>query len=87
MWSASVRPGPGTSANREELLDRMTKVSGGRRFSAGDASGIEGMLKNIAASLASQYVVAFASPSDSPARATTFETNGAAPVLATPFMR
>ena len=87
LWSASVRPGAGRSANREELLDRMTQVSGGRRFSAGDALGIEGMLKKIAASLTSQYVVTFTSPSDAPARATTFETIGGTKVLATPFMR
>jgi VWFA-related protein len=87
LWSASVRPGTGTSANREELLDRMTKVSGGRRFSAADALAIDSMLKKIAGSLTSQYVVTFTSPSDSPARTTTFETVGGAKVLPTPFMR
>jgi VWFA-related protein len=87
LWSASIRPGSATSANREELLDRMTKASGGRRFSAATSTGMEGMLKKIAASLTSQYVVTFVSPSDSPARATTFETAGGAKVLPTPFMR
>jgi VWFA-related protein len=87
FWSASIRPGPGTSQNREELLDRMTKVSGGRRFSGSDAMAIDSMLKKIAASLTSQYVVTFTSPNDAPARATTFETTRGPKVLATPFMR
>ena len=87
LWSASVRPGAVTSPNREELLDRMTKVSGGRRFSGGDASALEGMLKKIAASLTSQYVVTFMSPGDGPARSTTYDTVGGAKVLPTPFMR
>ena len=87
LWSASIRPGPGTSQNREELLDRMTKVSGGRRFSGSDAMAIDSMLKKIAASLTSQYLVTFTSPSDKPARTTTFETTRGPKVLATPFMR
>ena len=87
LWSASIRPGPGTSQNREELLDRMTKVSGGRRFSGSDAMAIDSMLKKIAASLTSQYLVTFTSPNDTPARATTFETTRGAKVLPTPFMR
>jgi VWFA-related protein len=87
LWAASVRPGPGSSANREELLDRMTKVSGGKRSSAADALAIEGILKKVAASLTSQYLVTFTSPSDTPARATTFETTRGPKVLPTPFMR
>lgn len=87
LWSASIRPGAGTSQNREELLDRMTKVSGGRRFSGSDAMAIDSMLKKIAASLTSQYLVTFTSPNDNPARATTFETTRGAKVLPTPFIR
>lgn len=87
LWAASIRPGPGSSANREELLDRMTKVSGGKRYSAADALAIEGILKKVAASLTSQYVVTFTSPSDTPAKATTFETTRGPKVLPTPFMR
>jgi hypothetical protein len=87
LWAASIRPGPGSSANREELLDRMTKVSGGKRYSAPDALAIEGILKKVAASLTSQYLVTFTSPNDNPARATTFETTRGPKVLTTPFMR
>ena len=87
LWSASIRPGPGTSQNREELLDRMTKVSGGRRYSGSDALAIESMLKKIAASLTSQYLVTFTSPNDNPAKVTLFETTRGPKVLPTPFMR
>ena len=87
LWAASVRPGPGTSGNREELLDRMTKVSGGRRFLAADALGLQGILRKVAASLTSQYVVTFNHPGETAARSTTFETVGGAKVLPTPFMR
>jgi len=87
LWAASVRPGRGTSANREELLDTMTKVSGGRRFLAADALALQGILKKVAASLTSQYVVTFNHPGDTAARSTTFETIGGPKVLATPFMR
>lgn len=87
LWAASVRPTTGMNASREELLDRMTKASGGKRYSSGDATGLEVMLKKVAASLISQYVVTFTSPSDSPARLTTFETTRGPKVLPTPFMR
>lgn len=87
LWAASVRPGPGTSANREELLDTMTKVSGGKRFLAADALALQGILKKVAASITSQYVVTFNHPGGSAAKSTTFETLHGAKVLATPFMR
>jgi hypothetical protein len=88
LWAASVRPGPSTSANREELLDRMTKASGGKRFMAADALALQTILKKVAASLTSQYVVTFNHPGEGEARSTTFETVGGGPkVLATPFMR
>ncbi|HEX9365980.1 MAG TPA: hypothetical protein VF921_05100, partial [Vicinamibacterales bacterium] len=77
----------GTSPTREELLDRMTKASGGKRFSSGDATGLEGMLKKIAASLTSQYIVTFNRPGDGSVKSTTFETVGGPKVLPTPFMR
>ena len=80
--------GMGTmNPNREELLDQMTKASGGKRYSSVDSSGLQGMLKKVAASLTSQYVVTFARPGDGPAKTTTFETVGGPKVLLTPFMR
>jgi hypothetical protein len=57
------------------------------RFSSLDSSGLEGMLKNVAASLTSQYIVTFARPGDGSVKTTTFETVGGPKVLLTPFMR
>jgi VWFA-related protein len=87
LWAVSIRGTGPSSSNREELLNRMTKASGGKRFSSVDATGLEGMLKNVAASLTSQYVVTFTSPGDGPAKSTTFETADGKKVLLTPFMR
>ena len=87
LWAVSVRGMGGMSPNREELLDQMTKASGGKRYSSVDSSGLEAMLKKVAASLTSQYVVTFARPGDGPAKTTTFETVGGPKVLLTPFMR
>jgi hypothetical protein len=87
LWAVSVRgtrmPGP----NREELLNKMTKASGGKRFSSMDASGLEGMLKNVAASLSSQYIVTFTRTGEGAVKSTIFETAGGRKVLLTPFMR
>ena len=87
FWAVSIRGTGSTSANREEVLNKMTKASGGRRFSSVDSSGLEGMLKNVAATLTSQYLVTFDHPDNSPAKSTTFETVRGAKVLPTPFMR
>jgi len=87
FWAVSIRGSGSTSANREEVLNKMTKASGGRRFSSVASSGLEGHLKTIAASLTSQYVVTFTRPGDGSVKTTTFETVGGAKVLLTPFMR
>jgi hypothetical protein len=87
FWAISVRSGGATSPIREEVLDKMTKANGGKRYSSVDASGLEGLLKKVAASLTSQYVVTFTSPADAPGRSTTFEIMGGPKVLLTPFMR
>lgn len=87
LWAVSIRGMASTDPNREELLERMTKVSGGKRFSSVDASGLDGMLKKVAASLTSQYIVTFVRPGDGPMKSITFETVGGPKVLLTPFMR
>jgi VWFA-related protein len=87
LWAVSVRGTAPTSANREEVLNKMTKATGGKRFSSVESSGLEGMLKNVAASLTSQYVVTFTRPGDGTAKSTTFETVDGKKVLLTPFMR
>jgi VWFA-related protein len=87
LWAVSVRGTAPSSANREELLNTMTKASGGQRFSTVDATGLEGMLKNVAASLTSQYTVTFTRARDGAVKSTTFETVDGRKVLLTPFMR
>jgi hypothetical protein len=87
LWAVSVRGGGVPSPNREEVLDRMTKANGGKRYQNADASGLESTLKKIAASLTSQYVVTFTHPGEGQAKTTTFETVGGPKVLLTPFMR
>jgi hypothetical protein len=87
LWSVSVLGTAVTTPTREDVLNKITKANGGKRFSSVDASALEGMLKNVAASLNSQYTVTFVRPGDGPAKSTTFETVGGAKVLLTPFMR
>jgi VWFA-related protein len=87
FWAVSIRGSGATSGNREEVLNKMTKASGGRRFSSVASSGLEANLKNVAASLTSQYVVTFTRPDGVSVKTTTFETVGGAKVLLTPFMR
>lgn len=87
FWAVSIRGSGSTSANREEVLNKMTKATGGRRFSSVDSSGLGALLKNVAATLTSQYLVAFTHPDGNPAKSTTFETVRGAKVLPTPFIR
>jgi VWFA-related protein len=87
LWAVSIRGTGPTSANREEVLNKMTKASGGKRFSSIDSTGLEALLKTVAATITSQYVVTFTHPGDGPAKSTTFETVGGPKVLLTPFMR
>ena len=89
LWPITVRgtTPAGDDPNREDVLNKATKANGGMRFSSFDASGLEGNLKRVAASLTSQYVVTFARPGDGAVKATTFETAGGLKVLLTPFMR
>jgi hypothetical protein len=87
LWAVSVRGTTPTTPNREEVLNKMTKANGGMRFSSIDATGLEGMLKNVAASLTSQYIVTFTRTGDGAVKSSTFETAAGSKVLLTPFMR
>ncbi|HEX9365981.1 MAG TPA: hypothetical protein VF921_05105 [Vicinamibacterales bacterium] len=87
LWPVTVRGNAPDDPNREDVLNRLTKANGGMRFSSIDASGLEGMLKKVAASLTSQYIVTFTRPGDGSVKSTTFETVGGPKVLLTPFMR
>lgn len=87
LWAVTARGNAPDDPNREDVLNRLTKANGGMRFNSVDASGLEGLLKKVAASLSSQYIVTFTRPGDGPVKATTFETVGGPKVLLTPFMR
>jgi len=87
FWTVSVRGTGGTSPIREELLDQMTKATGGKRYVSSDTSALEGMLKKVASSLTSQYFVKFARSADGPMKTMTFETVRGPKVLLTPFMQ
>ncbi|MBA3948513.1 MAG: hypothetical protein H0X44_01040 [Acidobacteria bacterium] len=60
VWSASVRLPRSGGSRREGALNTMTKATGGLRQVAGAATGLDVLLKRIADSLASQYIVTFA---------------------------
>jgi hypothetical protein len=87
LWAVSVRGSAQTTPSREDVLNKVTKANGGMRFSSVDASGLDGIMKTVAATLTSQYVVTFSRPGEGSAKATTFETVGGSKVLLTPFMR
>jgi hypothetical protein len=87
VWPVSVRGTGPTVAIREEVLNKLTKANGGLRMSSVDSTGLEGLLKSVANSLASQYVVTFVRPNNSSPKATEFSTTRGAKVLLTPFMR
>jgi hypothetical protein len=87
LWAVSVRGTAQTTPNREEVLNKVTKANGGMRFSSVDPSGLEALMKTVAATLTSQYIVTFARPGEGAVKATTFETVGGPKVLLSPFMR
>jgi VWFA-related protein len=86
FWAVSVRGVGATNPNREELLDQMTKATGGKRYVSSDNTALEGMLKKVAASLTSQYLVTFTRTGDGK-KPITFETVKGPKVLLTPFMQ
>lgn len=74
VWSVSVRLPRASSSRREGALNLITKNSGGLRLVGSASSGLEGMLKKVADSLASQYIVNFARPGDAPMKPVRMET-------------
>ena len=86
VWTVSVR-GTATSSNREEVLNVVTRASGGMRLTVVEASGLESMLKSVANSLLSQYTVTFVRPADASVKSTQMETRKGGKVLLTPWMR
>jgi hypothetical protein len=86
VWTVSVR-GTSTSSNREEVLNVLTRASGGMRMTVVEASGLESTLKSVANSLLSQYTVTFVRPADASVKSTQMETRKNGKVLMTPWMR
>jgi hypothetical protein len=87
LWAISVRGTAPTVAIREEVLNKVTKANGGLRLSSVDATGLEALLKSVANSLISQYIVTFMRPGGANPKVTEFATTRGPKVLLTPFMR
>jgi hypothetical protein len=87
LWVVSVRGTVMPSSLREDFVQQMTKVTGGRVILTIEPSGLETALLKVAASLTSQYLVTFTRSGAGDMKPPTFETTRGAKVLATPFMR
>ena len=87
LWVVSVRGNAQASPIREEIVQKMTKATGGRQILTIEPSGLEDVLVKVAASLTSQYLVTFTRMGDGEMKPPTFETARGAKVLATPFIR
>lgn len=87
VWTISIRGTSATSSNREEVLNVVTRASGGMRLTAVEATGLEAMLKTIANSLLSQYTVSFTRAANAEVKSTQMETSTGGKVLLTPWMR
>ena len=87
VWTISIRGTSASSSNREEVLNVVTRASGGMRLTAVEATGLESMLKSVANSLIPQYTVTFTRPANAEVKSTQMETNKGGKVLLTPWMR
>lgn len=87
VWTVSVRANSSSSNNREEVLNAVTRSSGGRRLTIVEPSGLESALKGVANSLLSQYTVTFTRPVGAAVKSTQMETAKGGRVLMTPWMR
>lgn len=87
VWTVSVRGTSASSSNREEVLNVVTRASGGMRLTAVEATGLESMLKTVANSLLSQYTVTFTRPANASVKSTQMETSKGGKVLLTPWMK
>ncbi len=87
VWTVSVRTTSASSSNREEVLNVVTRTSGGTRLTIIDPSGLETALKSVANSLLSQYTVTFTRPVKATVKSTQMETAKGGKVLMTPWMR
>jgi len=74
VWSVSLRVGRASQSRREGGLNQITRASGGQRWVAGDSAGLPALLRTVANSLASQYLVTFARPDNSPPKEIKMES-------------
>jgi hypothetical protein len=87
VWTVSVRSTSASSSHREDVLNVVTRLSGGTRLTIVQPTGLEAMLKSVANSLLSQYTVTFARPVNATVKSTEMETAKGGKVLLTPWMR
>jgi len=87
VWTVSVRSTSASSSHRENLLNVVTRSSGGTRVTIVEPTGLESMLKSVANSLLSQYTVTFTRPVNTTVKSTQMETAKGGKVLLTPWMR
>ena len=87
VWAVSIRGTASSSSTREEVLNVVTRASGGMRLTGVEATGLETMLKSVANSLLSQYTVTFTRPGSGEVKSTEMQTSKGGKVLLTPWMR
>jgi hypothetical protein len=87
VWTVSVRSTSASSSHREDVLNVVTRSSGGTRLTIVEPTGLESMLKSVANSLLSQYHVTFTRPVNATVKSTQMETAKGGKVLLTPWMR
>jgi hypothetical protein len=75
VWSVSLRAPRASQSRREGALNLITRVSGGQRLVASESSGLPALLKQVADSLASQYLVTFERPNGAPPKEVRMETS------------
>jgi hypothetical protein len=85
VWAVSVRLPRAGGSRREPALNLITKNSGGLRLVANASSGLEAQLKQVADSLASQYLVDFARPDASPMKPLQLDTKRGLKVHVSPM--
>ena len=87
VWSVSVRLPRSGGSRREGALNLITKNTGGLRQVAGAASGLPVLLKRVADSLASQYIVTFERTADGAPRTIEMTTASGLKVHVSPMRR
>jgi hypothetical protein len=87
LWSVSVRLPRAQGSRREGALNMLTKSTGGLRLVAGASSGLPVLLKRVAGSLASQYIVTFERDKDDAPGEITMTTAQGVKVHVSPMRR